>query len=146
MIRYKSIVVHLATIILNSRRFPLNIWRQAFMRMMRSGSFLKVFPFTWDTENRKLLACQVSKSLAWHILFLLFCLDLFYLASMSRRVSLATYSDSQFIHFFVHIFKRSSAGALAASMAVHKHGLLNFSYALMEMQKRFQATLCKQTN
>lgn len=138
MTRHSRVSRNVITFISTLRESPMTIWRQAFMRVMRTGSFLKVLPFTWDAQNQKLAPCPISQNVAWHILLVSYCLDLLYLAYMSQQVSLATYSNSKYINFFAHFFTRATAGAMAVSLAFQKDALLKFSCALIQMQKRLR--------
>lgn len=130
------------TSILKRKKDPFEVWEEAFFNLVKGGSFLLVLPFRLDKEAAIVLPCKVLPNVAWHILLLLYWLDVCYMASVARHVTLSRFPEKEFVNFYVHFLSRMTAGVLAVIIAADKELMRNFHNVMVHLQRNFKGKKC----
>lgn len=122
---------------LNCTNHYLDIWENAFLKLIKAGSFLKELPFRLHKRTNILLPCRPSNALLWHLLLTWYCLDVCYLASVAKHVTISKVSETEFVNFYAHFLSRLTAGLLCIIIAADRKLFRRFHNELIYFRKTF---------
>lgn len=118
---------------------PLDVWESSYLTVVKSGSLFQVLPFA-SNETLEILPCPFAKVLQWNLLVVAYCMDVIYMATVARNVTLDKYSGKEFANFFNHFSSRLTGAILAIILAFNRRSLLQFSNALIRTRKNVKGT------
>lgn len=120
------------------RKNPFEVWELAFLSGVKGGSLLLVLPFSINKDATFVLPCGVLKNIAWHTLLLFYWIDICYLASVAKHVTLSRFPETEYVNFYVHLLSRLLAGVLAIIVAADKKRMKSFINVLVHTQRKFK--------
>lgn len=112
----------------------LDIWEIALLRLIRLGAYLNALPCNLIIAQKCVTSCSSLRRLVWQIAILWYWLDVCYLFSVMKYVTLATLSEDEFVNFFVHTFSRLVAGVGLLLIATDTENLIKFNNVLLSQR------------
>lgn len=114
----------------------LLLWEHAIFQLIKLGSALGVLPFKIDITHRLFCHAGVFRKTVWYFLLLYYSLDIIYLASVAKLVTLLDFDETEFVNFYLHFLSRLTAGVLAIILASVKDSVMQLYNLLIQYQRK----------
>lgn len=122
-----------------SRIRRLDSWEKTLICTVRLGKLLNVLPYDINYSTKQLKPSNYRGLLSWYIRLFLYCLDVCYLISAAKHVTLSSVSKDEFVNFYVHLFTRFAAGITGILLAFDRDQLMLLLNLLLRQRRIFQS-------
>lgn len=118
-----------------------DLWQYWVVRLIKTGSLFYILPVTFDVKTNLAKLGSPLHVRIWKLIFLCYSLDVLYLATASRQVTLNNTSEIEFVNFYAHFISRAIAGSLTFLMARRMRDLTQLFNILSLLKQKFKSIL-----